>query len=602
MKTPRTVVGHIIKQLWIQFSVIILLALIGAAFSLVTPFALGAITNRLVGGISDTEVFKSVIGPAVAILFSGVAVTLVDNVGDYYSSVFSERLRGILSSEYFEKLLKLPQSYHDSQITGKIISRLDRSISSITLFVKVFSSTMMPVLFQTLAILALTAYFYWPIAVLILAMYPGYYFLTKVHSPKWQQLEKIKNEVIDLTNGRFAEVVTHIKMVRAYRMEDEELSRFRKGYQKIVAITRPQSLRWYSMEGIRGVTLNVVFCCILVTVVFLTANGRLNLGEMVMLIQVVMMAKQPILMMSWLVNAVQQASAGSRDYFAVMSEPESCSPPQRREIETGHLAESSVTGVKSSPAIEFSNVSFSYDGQNEVLSGVNFSVQPGENIALIGESGSGKSTLVDLLLKFYPVSEGKILLYGRDISNMPEKSVRESVGVVFQDSVLLSGNVYENISYGSSGINKEKVIEAARDAHALEFIKQLPQGNMTEIGENGVRLSGGQKQRLALARAFVKDAAILILDEATSSLDPKTEAYVQKGIRRLSAGRTTLTIAHRLATISESDRIVVFKGGKIEEIGAPSDLAKSGGLYSELLSIASSTGENDIRKLEKRLR
>jgi ATP-binding cassette subfamily B protein len=235
--------------------------------------------------------------------------------------------------------------------------------------------------------------------------------------------------------------------------------------------------------------------------------------------------------------------------------------------------------------VEYNSVDFYYNKGSNVLKDISFIIEPGQKLALVGESGEGKSTIANLLLRFYEAQSGTILIDGQDINSVTQNSLRSAIGVVFQEPLLFSGTVRENIAYSNPNIKESEIVSAAKSANAYDFIKKLPKGLDTEIGERGVKLSGGQKQRIAIARAIIKNPKILILDEATSSLDSKAEAEVQQALERLMKDRTTLIIAHRLSTIANVDTVVGIKGGKVIEIGSPAELAKAKGIYAELLKL-----------------
>ena len=251
------------------------------------------------------------------------------------------------------------------------------------------------------------------------------------------------------------------------------------------------------------------------------------------------------------------------------------------------------------PVVEFRDAHFGYTEAAQVLAGVSFGVFRGERVAFVGESGVGKTTIASLLLGLYPLTSGSLLVNGREVAAIPLAELRSQVGVVFQDPSLFSGTIRENLAYGRPSATEDEIVTAAKRAHAHVFISALPGGYDAEIGERGVKLSGGQKQRIAVARAMLKDAPILVLDEATSSLDSKAERLVQDGLEELMTDRTTLIIAHRLSTISSVDRIITLREGQIDEIGTPAELARTGGIYAELLALQASSTKA-ARKLLQR--
>lgn len=283
------------------------------------------------------------------------------------------------------------------------------------------------------------------------------------------------------------------------------------------------------MDTVRRVVLNVIFFGIYAIIFVRTAKGYFGVGDMILLIQLMTMARQPVQMMSYIIDVAQRAVAGSKDYFSVM------------ETRPAHVPQTATTTIREPepgvPMISFNDTVFSYDGTNRVIDHVTFDVSPGEKVALVGESGGGKSTLVNLLLGLYPVTEGAIMVAGNDISQVTPDALRRRIGVVFQDPALFSGSIRENIAYGTEATDAQ-IRDAAHRAYADRFIKRFSQQYDTLVGERGIKLSGGQKQRISIARALLKDAPILVLDEATSALDTKSERWVQAGLESLMADRT----------------------------------------------------------------
>ncbi len=578
------------RQLWPYYLAIVACSVLVAAAGLVSPFLLKAATDELVAmaGGAPRDV-TPLVWLAVGLLAVEAGASVISNVAGYLGDVMASRLRALLSGRYFAKLLRLPQRYFDNELTGTVIGRLSRTIGEITQFFNFFANNLFPMLLQLIASIVILGYYSLPIALLVVAMYPVFTWLTTITSRRWQRLEKQKNAEVDVANGRFAEAVAQIRVVKSFVSEVRELASFRARYDATVGVTREQSAYWHRMDVARRVALNVMFFGIYLVVFFRTADGSFSVGTMVLLIQIVTMARMPVANMSFFVDNAQRAIAGSRDYFSVMAEPvESTELP---------VPKPDWPAVPAAPAVSFEDVDFSYDDGPDVLHDVSFDIAHGERIAFVGESGGGKTTLVSLLLRLYRPASGTIRVDGVDLADVDLGQVRDRIGVVFQDPSLFSGTIRENIAYADPTTPLPALEVAARRANAASFIDAQPDRYETQIGERGLKLSGGQKQRIAVARAMVKDAPILVLDEATSSLDSKAERQVQQGLEELMHGRTTLIIAHRLSTISSVDRIVTLKNGRVDEIGTPEELATSGGIYSELLALQASSSRADRKRL-----
>lgn len=584
------------------YTAIILCSVLTAAAALAVPFLIGHATDTVAGAVGGQTptgtAVRAVVLIAAAVLVAELFNTVVSNVGGWFGDVMSNRMRTILSVRYYDKLLHLPQRWFDGEITGTIVARLNRSITEITNFAKMMSNSFASMLITTCAVLAISAWYAWPLTVLLLIVFPLYVWLTSLTSVKWQRLEGEKNEQVDIASGRFAEVVGQIRVVKSFVRERSELEEFRRRFWSTDATTRAQSTHWHRMDVIRRAVLNLVFFGIYVIIFVRTVQGAFTLGEMVLLVQLMSMAKAPVESMSWVIDSSQRAIAGSKDYFRVMAtavDPRTEAMLARAEED---VAPPAIVPVPGAPVVRFREVSFAYEDGEDVLHGIDFSVARGEKIALVGESGGGKSTIVNLLLGLYEPRLGEIEVVGRTSTELPLDELRSRIGVVFQDASLFSGTLRENIAYGRPGASDEEVADAARRANADGFVRRFPAGYEQVIGERGLKLSGGQRQRIAVARAILKDAPVLVLDEATSALDTRAERQVQKGLDELMEGRTSLIIAHRLSTIAAVDRIITLEEGRIDEIGTPAELAASGGIYAQLLELQNSGDRKRLAKFD----
>ncbi|MCA9331967.1 ABC transporter ATP-binding protein [Candidatus Saccharibacteria bacterium] len=554
--------------------------------TLLQPLLSGWAIDEMRHGAAANVRYVAILAGLIFLL--DLSQTFFSNISGYLGDQMSAKLLKILSVRYYEHLTVLPQSYFDTELSGKIINRLNRSIAQITNFMQMMSNNFLQFIFTTIFSLIVVAYYSWQVALMLFALYPIYVFLTFRSSSTWQDYQTKKNKHADIATGRFAEAVSQIKVVKSFVSEKAELRFFQRHYQKGVDINRPQSKYWHTKDVQRRLVLNIIFLGVYMYIFVRGAQGVFTPGQAVALILYAMQIRIPIFTISFLVESTQRAVADSKDYFEIMSvEPDIADALGAKDLKV-------EKGI-----IEFDKVSFAYDDKQDVLRGISLTIPSASKIALVGESGQGKTTMTNLLLRLYEPTSGSIRIDGQDINIVTQRSLREHIGVVFQEPALFSGTIKENIAYASPKASLEQIEKAARAANAHEFISKLEKGYDTEIGERGLKLSGGQKQRIAIARALLKDAPILVLDEATSSLDSKSEGMVQEALNRLMHGRTTIIIAHRLSTIQHVDQIVTLKDGKIDEMGAPSELAKSGGIYEQLLKLQ--TGRK-TEATKKRLR
>ncbi len=583
------------RELWPLYLGIVLGAIATTATTLLMPFLIADATQTVVDMATNKREPSATPLIRIAILLLVVMATnsIITNITGYLGDLMSTRMRQILSHSYFDKLLRMPQRYFDTELTGTIISKLDRSITTISQFLQVFSNSFFTTILTILVVLVVAAIHSPWLALLLFIIYPVFVWLTALTSRKWQVWEKQKNEHYDIAGGRFAEVVGQLRVVKSFTAERAELDSFDDHYREAVKLTTGQSRYWHTMDVARRGALDIVFFLVYLIIFVATAQGTFSIGSMVLLIQLIELAKAPVTSMSYYVDTLQRAVTGSAEYYKVMDQPDE----PFNALDDAPSAP--IEWSSSDPVIEFRDVDFGYDDDQLVLRDINLAVRRGERIALVGESGGGKSTMVNLLMKFYSPTSGQVLVCGNDVTTTPTKALREQIGIVFQDASLFSGTVRENLHYGDPSASDEQLHEVIRRANANMFVRNLPEGLDTQIGERGVKLSGGQKQRLAVARAMLKDAPILVLDEATSALDTKAERQVQAGLDELMAGRTAIIIAHRLSTISSVDRIVTLRGGTIDEVGSPAELAKTNGIYAQLLALQASDSATG-RKILKR--
>ncbi len=570
---------------------IAMLVVVLALLNLVNPF----LTKQLVDLISsyaqgNSVTFSQALLPLGLMLSAALAVALLSNVNGHLGDIMSQKLNTHLSTRYYEHLMNLPIEYYDSEQTGKITARLERSISSLSQLMNALANNFVQFFLTTVVTLVAIAIYSWPVALLLVIIFPTYIWITHLSSAAWQKKQAKINKTLDIANGRFVESIGQIRVVKSFVREAEELANFRRRRLKIEHTTRDQSQQWHAFDLARRLVLGVVFFTIFTVIVWQALQGQYSVGTAVLLITLANQAQFPLFGSSFIIEGIQRAQADSRDYFKIMEKKPTI-------IDALGAKKLKLSGGE----VNFEHVTFGYEHGAQVLTDVSFCIPAHSKVALVGESGEGKSTLANLIVRFYEANSGIITIDGTPIANVTQTSLRQNIGIVFQDPSLFSGTIEENIAYGLGRRHTQKELEdAAKLANAADFIEKLEKGYKTQVGERGIKLSGGQKQRIIIARALLKNPPILILDEATSSLDAKAEAQVQQALERLMRGRTTIIIAHRLSTISHVDMIIGLKNGKIAEQGSPGELAhKKGGIYAELLRLQTASAQTAKKKLRE---
>jgi subfamily B ATP-binding cassette protein MsbA len=406
-------------------------------------------------------------------------------------------------------------------------------------------------------------------AILFIAMYP----LTTIR----RRISGIMHKTI--FSG--AAVITHYmeafqgnRIIAAYNLKKHQIQKFFKTLGDVFHLEIKMAKRTGMLSPIMHFVISIGVALVIWQGSYMIINGRLTVGEFVSFITALLMLYQPIKSIGNDYNALQRSLLAIDRVFHQLNEATTM------DINPNGMKLTTINNV-----IEYKNVCFAYQKDQSVLRNVCFSVNVGETVAFVGSSGGGKSTIVNLLPRFYDVTSGEILLDGVDVRNFRLDSLRDNISVVFQDSFLFSGTIRENILIGRRDAGKEQLKIAIKSSCLEEFVSSLPNGLDTEIGERGVMLSGGQKQRIAIARAFLKNAPILILDEATSALDTKSEAVVQKALNNLMKNRTVFMVAHRLSTIRNVDRIIVINDGQVVESGSHSDLIRRNGAYTSFYQV-----------------
>ena len=569
------------RRFWLWYLVmaffVIIVSLLSLVFPLLSKQIVDLIVSKVTGSPTNFQKLYLLLG---AIIAADIVGSLLTSIGQWIGDIVAVRLQSHLSSTFYKHILGLHVGYYDNEITGKIINKMYRGITSISEFIQDAFNNFLPFFLTAFITIILLARYSLFISLLLFILFPVYILISRQSSLAWEKHEEKKNQLNDQSQGRVFESLTGIRVIKSFVAEFNELQNFISNRHEIERIGIRQTRDWHFIDFIRRVFLNVVFFAIYAYVVYWTFNGRFTLGEMTLLIQLVNQARFPLFAMSFILGQIQQANAGSADFFKVLE-------TEAAIIDNPHASTLRIKKVNSPlPIIKFKNVTFGYESEKNVLNDISFSLMSGQQLALVAESGQGKSTIVNLLLRYYEPQLGEIFIDNQNIAALSQSSLHENIAVVFQESLLFSGTILENIRFGRPKASLKEVEDSAKAANAHDFIMKLPNQYQSVVGERGVKLSGGQKQRIAIARAILKDAPIVVLDEATSSLDSRSELQVQKGLNRLMKNKTSIVIAHRLSTIANANLILAIEEGRITQFGSPQELLKNkNGLYAKLIGL-----------------
>lgn len=549
-----------------------LVFLLFSSLTLLTfPFVAGKLIDTAQG---STWIVNDV--NSIALILIGILA--VQSIFSFFRvwlfALVSERSMRDIRLQLYSRLVRLPMTFFDKRRTGELISRITADVSQLQ---DTFSTTLAELFRQIVTLVAGIAFLLFntpKLTVFMLGTFPVLILIAMFFGRFIRKLSKKTQDELAVANVIVEETLQSISTVKSFVGEAYESARYGKGLNSVVGVA-------LTTAKYRGAFISFIIFALfggIVAVMWygasLVAEGQMSVGELVSFVLYTTFIGGSIAGLGDIYSQLQKAIGSSERVLEIMDE--------EPEAEYGETSE------KFDGKIEFTGVGFRYPTRPEVevLKNVSFEVQSGEKVALAGHSGAGKSTIIQLLLRFYEAEKGTIQIDGRDVKDWDLKVLRSKIGIVPQEVLLFGGSIRENIAYAKPNATEAEIVQAAKKANAWQFISQFPEGLETLVGERGVKLSGGQRQRVAIARAILKDPAILILDEATSSLDAESESLVQQALDELMKGRTTLIIAHRLATIRKVDRIYALSEGRIVEQGSHKELlADEGGFYANLVRL-----------------
>lgn len=584
--TMKKLMGNL-KPFKIVMILVVIFSIGSAAFNIVGPKILGNATteifNGLVNKVSGTGsgINFDKIGKILATLIALYFVSFIFSfLQTFLTSDISQKVSYQLRKEISEKINKLPLKYFDKVTHGEVLSRvtndvdvINQNLNQILSQVITSATTLIGILIMMISIspiMTLVSLIVIPISLILIALVVR----------KSQGYFKSQQEYLGKTNGHIEEIYSGHNIMKVFNGEEKAINEFEYFNENLYTSAWKSQFLSGMMMPIMMFVGNVGYVVVAIMGGYLTIKKTIEVGDILSFIQYVRQFNQPIAQTAQIANVMQATAAAAERVFEFLGEEE--------EVEDikNPIKTNDIKGE-----VEFKNVHFGYDENKIIINDFSIDVKPGQRVAIVGPTGAGKTTIVKLLMRFYELNSGSILIDGHDIKEFTRDELRKVFGMVLQDTWLFNGSIMDNIRYGNLKATNQEIINASKLAHAHHFVRTLNEGYNTEINEEGSNISQGQKQLLTIARAILSDPKILILDEATSSVDTRTEILIQQAMDNLMKGRTSFIIAHRLSTIKNADVILVMKDGDIIEQGNHEELLNKNGFYAELYNSQFENGE-----------
>lgn len=583
LKKTLKQLGTLLKPYWVKITVVMFFAIASTAFAIASPKILGNATNIIVedfvamiktpptAPVQPVFHFDAIRDIIVFLLVLYIISAIFNYIQGWVMTDVTQKITYDLRKDISEKINRLPLKYFDKRTHGEILSRVTNDVETVSQTLNQSLTQIVTSVVMIIGILIMMLSISWLLTLVALIILPISLSLIKFITKRSQIYFVRQQKLLGDVNGHIEEMYAGHQVMRVFNGEKASVEKFNSINEDLYESAWNAQFLSGLMHPLMTFVGNLGYVGVSVVGGWLAINGSLKVGDIQAFIQYVQQFNQPIAQTANIANVMQSTAAAAERVFEFLEEPEQSANPKKPTLLKSPKGE-----------VEFNDVVFGYDSKKPVIKGLNAKIKPGSRVAIVGPTGAGKTTLVNLLMRFYDVDSGEILIDGVNIKDMKREDVRKLFGMVLQDTWMFNGTIRENLIYGKPNASEEEIIKAAKEAQVDHFVRSLPGGYEMELNEEASNVSAGEKQLLTIARAMLAKTPMLILDEATSSVDTRTEVQIQKAMDNLMNGKTSFVIAHRLSTIRNADLILVMNDGNVIEQGTHDSLMKQAGFYAKL--------------------
>ena len=583
LKKTLKQLGTLLKPYWVKITVVMFFAIASTAFAIASPKILGNATNIIVedfvamiktpptAPVQPVFHFDAIRDIIVFLLVLYIISAIFNYIQGWVMTDVTQKITYDLRKDISEKINRLPLKYFDKRTHGEILSRVTNDVETVSQTLNQSLTQIVTSVVMIIGILIMMLSISWLLTLVALIILPISLSLIKFITKRSQIYFVRQQKLLGDVNGHIEEMYAGHQVMRVFNGEKASVEKFNSINEDLYESAWNAQFLSGLMHPLMTFVGNLGYVGVSVVGGWLAINGSLKVGDIQAFIQYVQQFNQPIAQTANIANVMQSTAAAAERVFEFLEEPEQSANPKKPTLLKSPKGE-----------VEFNDVVFGYDSKKPVIKGLNAKIKPGSRVAIVGPTGAGKTTLVNLLMRFYDVDNGEILIDGVNIKDMKREDVRKLFGMVLQDTWMFNGTIRENLIYGKPNASEEEIMKAAKEAQVDHFVRSLPGGYEMELNEEASNVSAGEKQLLTIARAMLAKTPMLILDEATSSVDTRTEVQIQKAMDNLMEGKTSFVIAHRLSTIRNADLILVMNDGNVIEQGTHDSLMKQAGFYAKL--------------------